>query len=175
MKNTSLSAISIAIAITSAVAAGPLKFDIPKNATIEEREYGDSSIYSYTIVLAPKERPGLLMLSSLPGNTPFGAMESMAETMRITFESELRNNPKLKIDNLTAETSNFKLGIWEGYKTVFVGDVDGTEIFQLMFTLWDGKQIWNGQFTGFGGDSEIIDDILKSAKNNSEQGAAANP
>lgn len=155
--------------------SGPLTFNLPKSATIESREFGKGTIYSYTIVLEPADQPGLLMLSSLPGNTPAEAMKSMAETMRISFESEMRSNTKLKIENLTSETSDFKIGIWEGYQTQFTGNVGETKLFQLMFTLWDGNQVWNGQFTGKESDYQRVVDIFGSAKRTSEQGAAANP
>jgi hypothetical protein len=107
------------------------------------------------------------MIHASPAPVPEEMLKPMAEQMKASFEKAMKENMDFPVKDIKSESREFKEGIWTGYEVKFLATSEGgEEVLQLMHVLWDGKRLWNAQFTGKEKDHDAVIRILREIKHN---------
>lgn len=141
-----------------------LVFNLPEGAKFEDKAREKGEFYSITLQKEPGNF-GLLMIhdSPVPGSKEM--LKPMAEMMRVSIEQAMKENKELALKDTKTTSKEIEKGIWTGYEIQFTGTpAAGPKLLQLMYVLWDGKRMWNAQFTGQEKDYDQVVKILEETK-----------
>jgi len=137
--------------------AGEEPLDLPAGVIHEsEDEIGFHSFHWGT-----KDTAAVFMMSPHPAGLSLEMMDQMASDAAAQLEPALR---KIEgVQNIQQEFRDIRAGEFSGKEICCTLRMsDGQTIYQSMYILWDGTQVWQGQLTGSKEeDRERVRSILK--------------
>ena len=101
-------------------------------------------------------------MMSLPGPHTRHMLGEIVTRTEISFEASVTN--VISLSCLHKEVAGLSIGDYEGKEITFImRDREGATSYDVLYVLWDGDRIWQGQLIGpYKADVKIARDILKA-------------